>query len=80
MYRLSTAGSHENLHRLLCFTIVFSTNLQAQSGSTEQWLIVPDISVGPITTTSSEQDLQRHYGRLQIVAADIESGEGFTET
>lgn len=42
------------------------------------WLIVPGVRVGSITRDTSESDLKKTYGESEVVAADIDIGEGQT--
>ena len=43
------------------------------------WLIVPGVRVGSITRDTSESDLKKTYGESEVVAADIDIGEGQTQ-
>lgn len=43
------------------------------------WLIVPGVRVGAITRNTSESDLKKTYGESEVVAADIDVGEGQTQ-
>lgn len=64
---------------ILWWTLTLAAHLPAQDAPDVRWQITPGVRVGPITATTSEQELQRIFGREQVVAADIEIGEGFTE-
>ena len=43
------------------------------------WLIVPGVRVGAITRDTSESDLKKTYGEPEVLAADIDVGEGQTQ-
>jgi hypothetical protein len=42
------------------------------------WQIVPGRSVGVLTRTSSQADLQQHYGKAAVTPTRVELGEGET--
>lgn len=45
----------------------------------DDWSIVPGVSVGPVTASSSAQDLRRAFGESAVGDKDIDVGEGQTE-
>ena len=56
--------------------------LAATSACTEDrhsWLVAPPFSVGPITASSSADDLRKAFGDSVVVDKDIDVGEGVTE-
>lgn len=47
--------------------------------SQHDWIVEPGVRVGPITASSSEQDLRKVFGDSAIADKDIDVGEGVTE-
>ncbi len=45
----------------------------------QDWLIVPGERVGPVTASSSEEELRKVLGTEAVKAKDIDIGEGITE-
>lgn len=43
------------------------------------WIVEPGVRVGPITASSSVQDLRKAFGDSAVVDGDIDIGEGVTE-
>jgi hypothetical protein len=50
----------------------------AATDSASPWRIVPGRAAGPLTATSSEADLVRHYGAGAVKPTRVELGEGET--
>jgi hypothetical protein len=50
----------------------------ATTAPTSPWRIVPGRAAGPVTATSSEADLARHYGAGVVKPIRVELGEGET--
>ncbi len=59
--------------------VVASMLCVGRSSLAADWLIVPGVRVGPITRDTSESDLKKTYGESEVVAADIDVGEGQTQ-
>ena len=59
--------------------VVASMLCVGRSSLAADWLIVPGVRVGSITTDTSETDLKKTYGESEVVAADIDVGEGQTQ-
>ena len=59
--------------------VIASTLCVEQSSLAADWLIVPGVRVGSITRDTSESDLKKTYGEAEVVAADIDIGEGQTQ-
>jgi hypothetical protein len=58
------------------FLILSLLILSTCSSNKEEWLIIPGISIGPITESNSEADLISHFGRENIKRKKIYIGEG----
>ena len=59
--------------------VVVSTLCVGRISLAADWLIVPGVRVGAITRDTSESDLKKTYGESEVVAADIDVGEGQTQ-
>ena len=67
------------LRILSCLFAVLLLAPHAWAGDVD-WLIVPGEHIGAITRTSSEAELRRIYGDDNVTEAEVEIGEGETET
>ena len=63
------------------FILIFSLLVICQTTVIAQnWLIVPGRSVGPIRPDTSEKDLIKIFGRKNVKRAEIDVGEGETQS
>jgi hypothetical protein len=49
------------------------------SRNQHDWIVEPGVRAGPITASSSEDDLRRAFGDSAVADKDIDVGEGVTE-
>ena len=65
--------------RALLTLVLVSTLWVGRISLAADWVIVPGVRVGSITRDTSESDLKKTYGESEVVAADIDVGEGQTQ-
>ncbi len=64
------------MHGFRGFAVIITL---AACTSRHDWTVVPGVRVGPITASSSAQDLRKAFGDSAVADKDIDVGEGVTE-
>jgi hypothetical protein len=64
---------------MLRFLTIFAVLITGCAYEAHDWIVVPGLRVGPITASSSIDDLRKAFGGSAVVNKDIDIGEGMTE-